>query len=190
MSGSSLDSNRDQPSSKRRPYDYVLSSDYLDGLGDRSLDDLRSMREVCRVVEGEVSLERRLCHARIDILAAELDRRQGDNDVDAERDLSEFSYPGAAPTEKHLPGRSAEYSAAQDDPPSRRSIDEIVDERILNRLNRLGEEEIREIMSKLADHEREYSGRRRRVHEVLDRIQAELVKRYTTGRQDQGSLPG
>jgi hypothetical protein len=39
-------------------------------------------------------------------------------------------------------------------------------------------------MASLAEHERNLSARRRKLHEVMDLIQAEIVRRYTSGEAD------
>ncbi len=49
-------------------------------------------------------------------------------------------------------------------------------------------EEIRKIIESLADHERNLSEKRRRVHEVVDALQTEIVRRYTTGEADPDAL--
>jgi hypothetical protein len=66
----------------------------------------------------------------------------------------------------------------------RRRVEEIVGEQTLARLPHLQSEEIKSIIGSLAEHERAVSDRRRRVHEVMDKIQAEIVRRYTSGEAD------
>src|ERR687896_2054292 len=62
---------------KRRLVERITDPAYLEGLADKDLAELRAMREECREGELELSFERRLCQARIDILSAELERRAG-----------------------------------------------------------------------------------------------------------------
>src|ERR687896_2748852 len=62
---------------KRRLVERITDPAYLEGLADKDLAELRAMREECREGELELSFERRLCQARIDILTAELERRAG-----------------------------------------------------------------------------------------------------------------
>ena len=54
---------------KRRLVERIADPMYLEDLGDKSLEELRAMREECRDGETELSFERRLCQARIDILS-------------------------------------------------------------------------------------------------------------------------
>ena len=58
-----------------RRIDRILAPEYLDGLDGRRLDELRAMEREALEVETEISYVRRLAQGRIDILAAESDRR-------------------------------------------------------------------------------------------------------------------
>jgi hypothetical protein len=66
----------------------------------------------------------------------------------------------------------------------RRRVEEIAGEQTMARLSGLQVSEIKEIMSNLAEHERNLSARRNKVHEAMDGIQAEIVRRYTSGEAD------
>ncbi|MGH2699224.1 MAG: hypothetical protein ACRDJL_08510 [Actinomycetota bacterium] len=176
-------------SHRRRRYEAIAEPDYVENLGGRSLEDLRSLRDECREVENEVSFERRLCHARIDILRAELERRSGQQDQDLLSRLPEI-LGSAEPRgeESPLPSRAPDLSIPRNADIPRRRIEEIAGEQTMTRLNRLQSDEIKEIMSSLADHERNLSERRRKLHEVMDVIQAEIVRRYTSGEADPVAL--
>ena len=56
--------------------DRVLDAGFLADLGERSVDELRAMHAECLELETEVSYVRRLTQARIDILEAEIGRRE------------------------------------------------------------------------------------------------------------------
>ena len=62
-------------SQQPRRIDVVLGPEYLEGLEDRDIDDVRAMHEQCLEIETEVSYVRRLAQARMEILRAEQDRR-------------------------------------------------------------------------------------------------------------------
>jgi hypothetical protein len=172
-------------SQRRRRYEAISEPDYIENLSGRSLEDLRALRDECREVENEISFERRLCHARIDILRAELERRSGQQDEDLLSRLPEIL--GSAELrgeESPLPSRAPDLSIPRNADIPRRRIEEIAGEQTMTRLNQLQSDEIKEIMSSLAEHERNLSGRRRKLHEVMDVIQAEIVRRYTSGEAD------
>ncbi len=91
-------------------------------------------------------------------------------------------------SESPLPARVPDLSVPASADRPRRRVDEIVGAQDLARLTKLPEEEIRSSVEALAEHEKSLSSRRRHVHEVLDRIQGEIVRRYTTGEEDPSNL--
>lgn len=171
---------------KRRLVERITDPAYLDGLGERPLGDLRSMRDECKEAETEVSFERRLAQARIDILSAELDRRAGRG---GEGDLmsrlpqilaTEARTPGGLP----LPSRAPDFSIPRNADIPRRRIEEIVGEQTLSRLPSLPTDEVKGILRSLAEHEKTLSARRKTIQEVMDTVQAEIVRRYVSGEAD------
>jgi hypothetical protein len=172
-------------SHRRRRYEAIAEPSYIEDLNGRSLEDLRGLRDECRDVENEISFERRLCHARIDILRAELERRSGEQDQDLLSRLPEILGSAELRDEEvALPSRAPDFSIPRNADIPRRRIEEIAGEQTMTRLNQLQSDEIKEIMSSLAEHERNLSARRRKLHEVMDVIQAEIVRRYTSGEAD------
>lgn len=170
---------------KRRLVERIVDPEYLQGLGDKTLEDLRSMRDECKEAETEISFERRLAQARIDILSAELDRRAGGGDDDLMSRLpqilaTEARAEGGLP----LPSRAPDFSIPRNADIPRRRIEEIVGEQTLSRLPSLPTEELRGILASLGDHERSLSARRKGVQEVMDTVQAEIVRRYVSGEAD------
>ena len=61
-----------------RRIDKVLDPEFVDGLGQISLDELRERRKEAEQEETDLSYMRRLLQGRLDILRAELARRAGD----------------------------------------------------------------------------------------------------------------
>ncbi len=163
---------------------------YVEDLGSRGLEDLRAARDECREVENELSFERRLCHARIDILRAEVERRSGSQDQDLLSRLPEILGSAELGAGTSLPSRAPDLSIPRNADVPRRRVEEIAGEQTMTRLNQLGTDEVKETMSSLAEHERELSARRSRIHEVMDVIQAEIVRRYTSGEADPTSALG
>ena len=66
----------------QRRLDRVLDPAYLEGLGDRPVDEVDSMKPECVELETEASFVRRLAQARIDILGAERRRRDEGGSLD------------------------------------------------------------------------------------------------------------
>jgi len=147
------------------------------------------MDDECREAELEVSFERRLCQARIDILSAEIKRRESGESSDLLERLPHIlaSDGPRAAGEQPLPSRAPDFSRIprNADVPRRR-VEEIVGEMTLARLPQLPVEEIQGIVDSLEAHEKAISARRKQVHRVIDKIQALLVPKL---RQQYGITP-
>lgn len=169
---------------KRRLVERITEDSYAQNLGDRSMQELRQMRDECKEGENELSFERRLVQARTDILKAELQRRAGGGDEDLMQRLPQILKSEGGLGDVPLPSRAPDFSIPRNVDVPRRRVEEIVGEQTLARLHTVRSEEIQGIISSLQEHERALSERRRRVHEVMDTIQAEIVRRYRAGEAD------
>ncbi|MEA2432926.1 MAG: hypothetical protein QOG54_383 [Actinomycetota bacterium] len=172
----------------RRLVDRIVEPTYIDGYETRAIEELRVIRDECREGENEISFERRLCQARIDILSAELDHRAGRHTGDLMSRLPEILADDERGSDSPLPDRAPDLSIPRNTDIPRRRVDEIVGETTLSRLSQVPVEEIKKIIESLGEHERVLSAKRRQVHEVLDRIQEEIVRRYTSGEADPAAL--
>jgi len=173
---------------KRRLVDRVVEPDYTGDLEKKSLEELRAMRDECREGENELSFERRLCQARIDILSAEMERRTGagGGSTDILDDLPQILATDTvgARGESHIPDRAPDFSVPRNVDVPRRRVEEIAGEQTLARLSSMSTEEIRGLIASLGEHEAGVSARRREVQTVVDGIQAEIVRRYVSGEAD------
>jgi hypothetical protein len=167
---------------KRRRVDHVTDPSYVQGLAERSIDDLKTMRDETGEIENEISFERRLCQARIDILTAELDHRSGKSGDVISRLPEILADEGRSTAgDVGLPSRAPDHSIPKNAGILRRRVEEIVGEETLARLSDVSTEELKTIIASLGKHEQNLSQQRRSLHEVLDQIQAEIVGRYTEG---------
>jgi hypothetical protein len=173
---------------RRRLVERLIEPSYLDGLEETDIQALRDMRDECREGENELSFERRLCQARIDILTAELERRAGHGNEDLLARLPEIlaAEGGSMGTGEAnpLPRRAPNYAIPRNADVPRRRVAEILGEQTLSRLAQIDTDEIKSIVASLGNHERGVSELRRRVQDVMDRLQAEIVRRYTSGEAD------
>jgi hypothetical protein len=175
---------------KRRLVERVSEPAYAEGLADKSIEEVRRMRDEAKEAEKELSFERRLCQARMDILGAELQRRTGGGGEDLLARLPQILASEAGRGAAPLPARAPDLSIPRNADVPRRRVEEIVGEQTLARLSTLQAEEIRGIIDSLAEHERSISARRKRVQLVMDLIQAEVVRRYQSGEADPGAALG
>jgi len=178
----------------RRLVERVRDPAFADQLDTKGIDVLRVMRDQCREAETELSFERRLAQGRIDILSAELDRREGAGEQDLlarlPEILAEERGTGGSRSQGPLPSRAPDFSIPRNADVPRRRVEEIAGEQMLARLPEIPTDEIRSVLTSLADHERNLSTKRKAVQEVMDRIQAEIVRRYTSGEADPAALLG
>jgi hypothetical protein len=163
---------------RRRRIDVILAPDYLDGLGDRSLDEVRAMHEECLEVETEVSYVRRLAQARIDIVRAELDRRAAGGSVgdlvDALPRILADDSPRAAPERSRLPRHLAPAPNIE----WKRGLEHLITDATLVNLPTLSDDDLSRTLDKLGELEQETSGRRRQLHAVIDAVEADLAARH------------
>lgn len=173
---------------KRRRIDIVLEPGYVEGLGDLDLDEVRRRRDTAEDVEAQISYYRRMLHGRMDLLDFELRRRSGDEERSILEALPEILASGmtlgSEPTLRHI-----ETMPPLPTTSGRRLIDKVMDDGVLTSLPELSEEELSEAIERLRDVETELSGQRRRLHEVIDRLQDEMVSRYRS-QQDGASVSG
>lgn len=167
---------------KRRRIDIVLEPEYLEGLGELELAELRRRRDTAEDVEAQISYYRRLLHGRMDLLNFELRRRGGEEErslLEALPDiLASGMVLGNEPNLKHI-----ETMPPLPSKTGRRLIDKIMDDGVLTQLPDLSDEEIGEAIERLREVETNLSQQRRSLHSVIDTIQDEIVARY---RSEQG----
>ncbi len=161
----------------RRRIDTVLEPEYLEGLDGLDLDEVRTRRDTAEDVEAQISYYRRLLHGRMDLLDFEMRRRSGAEKRTILEALPEIlangMILGSEPTLKHIETMPPLPSMT-----GRRLIDKIMDDGVLASLPELTDEEISEAIDRLREVETQLSGQRRRLHQVIDTLQDEIVSRY------------
>ena len=174
--------------SERRLSERVTHPSYLEGLDSKSIEELRTLRDESREAETEASFERRLCQARLDILKAEVARREGgSSSSDLVASLPEIlggEERTSGDGEQALPSRAPDFATPRNADIPRRRVEEVVGEQTLARLPDIEAEELQRIIESLEEHESRVSSRRRSIQEVMDKIQSEIVRRYASGEAD------
>ena len=163
----------------RRRIDIVLEPQYLDGLSELELEELRGRRATAEDVESQISYYRRLLHGRMDLLNFELRRRGGEEERSLLEALPEILASGMIlgpePNLRHIETMPPIPSKT-----GRRLIDKIMDDGVLTQLGDLTDEEIGEAIERLGDVERQLSTQRKQLHLVIDALQEAIVSRYRT----------
>ena len=162
----------------RRLVDRVTDPSYIEGVADKAADDLKSMLSETTEAENEVSFERKLCQGRIDILKAELSRREeGRDSSDLVARLPQILANDSPSDSGSLPSRAPDFSIPRNADIPRRRVEEIVGEQTLARLPQLPDEEIKSVIHALSEHESNLSARRKALHDVIEVLQRENIKR-------------
>lgn len=152
----------------------VLDASFLGDFGELSTAELRDRRQQCEAVESELSYRRRVLHGHLDLLRAELSRR----DVDAV----------AGPVTDLLDSLGEAMATASGRSPSHQRLDPAVTlgwhdepDPVSADLPECSDDELRARGEALVARERLVSEQRRAVHGRLDQIQDEIVRRYREG---------
>ena len=172
------------PQGNRR-IDKVLDPDFVNGLDQLSLDDLRERRREADQEETDLSYMRRLLQGRLDILRAELARRSGEGSdlVDAlPQILADEASGGPRGLGRHM---SAEPSRAD---AHRRHVEALVADVDLSNPDAHDDASLRKVLATLEAEEQSVSESRRAVQKVMDTLTGEVTRRYRDGDADPSDL--
>lgn len=175
------------PQQGTRRIDRVLAEDYLAGLSEAPLADVRSLRDEAEQEEVDLSYIRRLIQGRMDIVRAELNRREGTGG-------SGTLVEGLAQTLADEPrsparglGRHSTIEPSRVDS-HRRYVEALVADVDLTDTAARSTDELHHAMRVLAEEEQGLSAKRRQVQAVMDACSAEITRRYRDGEADVSSL--
>jgi hypothetical protein len=160
----------------------LLDPGYATELTSRSLEDLRAMHEECAQAELALSYFRRLAQARMEILEAEVSRRErggsvGDLVADLPRILSAESGRSTITTTRGAP--AADPPTIELHWPDHR--EQLVVDTTLAKLPVLTLEELTATLASLRTFERELSDLRSQLHGVIDSIDRVIADRRVAG---------
>ncbi len=172
-------------SNGRRRIDRVLANDFLDGLTESSLDEVRALRNDAEQEEADLSYVRRLLQGRMDLVRAEQTRRVTPGGVPLIELLAGVLSDG--PRSDHGSGRflTVEPSRVDD---HRRQVEQIVSDVGISDVAARTDLELQRSLDALAEHESRVSDLRRRVQDVMDTLTAEIGRRYRDGEADVSAL--
>lgn len=175
-----------QPGGHRR-IDRVLAEGYLDGLAAMPLAEVRELRDEAEQEEADLSYLRRMLQGRVDIIKAELSRRNGDSGDSGSiidqlpRILADERSP-ARGLGRHIviePSRVDEH---------RRLVERLVGDSDLSALAGRTADQLEATLARFGDHERQISEQRHAVQGVLDACAHEITRRYREGEADVSAL--
>lgn len=160
-----------------RRIDHIRRPEFLEGVEELALDELRRRRDECLSEREYLSFLRRLLQGRAEILRAELERRDG---VTSEGSLVErlatiLSGEAQGPSR----GEAVRVGLPEEELLlARRRVERLVSDVAISDPGRLDDERLAEAADLLVREEQEVSQSRAEVIQVLDRLQDELKRRY------------
>jgi hypothetical protein len=170
----------------------ILAPSYLQELPALPLAEVRSRRDATSEVETGLSYLRRMVQGRLDIVLAEQARRSSGLPPD---DLAGMvdRLPEILAEHVHAPGLgrlTTIMAPGEIDTDLLAHIEAVASTDSMSRLPELSDDDVAGIAAGLDAVEREVSGQRRSLHEVLDALQEEIVRRYKTGEATVDTLLG
>jgi hypothetical protein len=173
------------PAGSRR-IDRLLAPEYLFGLAQRPIGEVREMRGEAEQEETDLSYLRRLLQGRIDILDAEVARRRAGEPLGSLVD----ALPGILADDRGAPhglGRHVTLEPSRVDS-HRRYVEALVADSEMSDPTRHDDDTLSRLRDVLYREESEVSRKRRAVQAVMDACTAELTRRYKDGSADVNDL--
>jgi hypothetical protein len=152
-----------------------------------SLDELRSLRNELQAEDDVVSYVRRVAQARVDLVRAEVHRRERgerSEDISSELRVVLSSHLTGGPARPPRPVEDLSDHALSDE------LDAICAEHGFSRLEDLSVPDLQQLDQRLTAFERRGSDDRRERFDRLDALSAELVRRYREGEASVDGLLG
>jgi len=159
-----------------RRIDHIRRPEFVEGVEDLTLDELRRRRDECLAEREYLSFLRRLLQGRAEILRAELERRDGGGEGTlVERLATILGGEAQGPAR----GEAVKVGLPEDEMLlARRRVERLVSDVAISDPAQLDDERLAEVADLLVREEQEVSQSRATVIEVLDRLQDELKRRY------------
>lgn len=170
--------------------DALLDPEYGADLPTLDLEEVRRRRTECNEEEVALSYLRRMVQGRLDIALAEQRRRTtgaGGSDVASliERLPEILSEKVHAPGFGRLPAIMAPTEVGEE---ATLRVDAVAPARCLGSLPDLADGDLAAMAEALQQLEKDVSRQRRRLHEVIDHLQEEVIRRYRSGEANVDNL--
>lgn len=174
-----------QPGGRRR-IDHVLGEDFLSGLREIHVDELRSRRAEAEQEETDLSYARRLLHGRLDLLKAEQEARAARGGAPAPPQDTEQLVASLSRTLADPPGPSHGMGRHGLVEPSRvgehrRAAEAAVADPAISDPRSLSDDELAAAVERLDGLQRGVGDQRAAVQQAADALSQELGRRYRDG---------
>lgn len=160
-----------------RRIDRIRRPEFVQGLPELSLDELRERRDECYAEREYLSLLRRLVQGRAEILRAEVERRG--SGADSGSLVDELSTILSSESQGPSRGEAVKVGVPEEEMLlARRSVERLVADAEISDPGALDDDRLAAAVDLLAREEREVSAARNDVLHVMDELQEELKRRY------------
>jgi hypothetical protein len=169
--------SEEAPQGDRR-IDRITAPEFVRGLPDLSLHDLRARRDECLAEREYLSLLRRLVQGRLDILRAEVQRRRrGDEPSSLVEHVAE-AMSNATPAGT-VRGEAIRLAVPpEDESRAQGHVEQLVGDATISDPRSLSDEDLDTAIGRLEGEERSVSDDRRKVLDAHDSLQDELKRRF------------
>lgn len=182
----SVEGTATPPARGNRRIDRVLAEDFLDGLHDLPIEEVRDLRAEAEQEEVDLSYLRRMVQGRLDILRAELNRRDGTTTGTLVEGLAAILADEPRAPARGL-GRHSTLEPSRADS-HRRYVEAMVADVDLSDTGARSTDELAHALRTLSEEEQGLSAKRRAVQSVMDACSAEITRRYRDGEADVSTL--
>jgi hypothetical protein len=162
-------------------FDDVLAAGYLDDLRSLPLEVVRTKRGECQQVEQAISYERRLVQGQLDIVGAVLRRRSGGETPEEGALVDDLKNILAERVRSPGYGRLPTLMAPAMDDALVAEVESFTNASPLASLEEMDDDKLRSLTDDLGELEQRLSDQRRQLHERIDALQEEVVRRYKEG---------
>lgn len=163
--------------------DRILADDFLAGIGELSVGELRTLRAECQAIETQLSYLRRMVQGRHDIVSGEVERRGRGGDRYDTADLVD-RLPEILADRIHAPGPGRLPSGMEPGELTGQLADRLTAITAQVPIESPGDaddEALARATVELSELEHEVSGFRRQLFDRIDTLQAEITRRYRDG---------
>ena len=171
-----------------RRIDRVLAEDYLSGLAEAPIAEVRELRKEAEQEEVDLSYIRRMVQGRLDVIRAELNRREGNGSGSLVDDLAGILADEPRGPARGL-GRHVTVEPSRADS-HRRYVEALVADVDLSDVASRTADQLAHAMHTLSEEEQSLSAKRRQVQQVMDACSAEITRRYRDGEAQVETLLG
>ena len=160
-----------------RSLDKITEPGFVQGLQELSLADLRARRDECLAEREYLSLLRRLVQGRLDIVRAEVARREAGDDPSTLVDHVAHAMSNEATTSSR--GEAVRLLVPPEEMTlARRRVEGLVADSALSDPRSLPDDELQDAQARLETEEHTISGDRKTVLGIHDALQEELKRRF------------